>query len=90
MEKEIWIEKIMNSTNGMTQVTPSDDLFSKIKQRIQAEQKVAPQTLWLVAASIIVLVMLNISALKMKTTTQQETSISYLSETINPNNQFYQ
>jgi hypothetical protein len=90
MEKEIWIEKIMNSTNGMTQVTPSDDLFSRIKEKIKAEQKVAPQTLWLVAASIIVLVILNITVLKTKTTTQQENSNTYLFETINPNNQFYQ
>ena len=88
--KEIWIEKIINSTEGIAKVAPNDDLLSKIQQRIKEQEKVAPQTIWLVAASILVLVLLNITALKTKVTTQQETTISYMSETLNQNNQLYQ
>lgn len=88
--KENWIETILNSTEGMTKVTPSDDLFAKIQSRIKETEKVAPQTIWLVAASIMVLIMLNITAIKSKITSKPETAQTYMSVTISENNQFYQ
>ena len=50
MERNNWIENIINSTDGITQVIPKDDLFSKIQQRIQLESSVSSKTVWLVAA----------------------------------------
>lgn len=89
MEKEQWIENILNSTNGITQVNPADDLFSKIQQRIQQQEKVSTKTLWLVAASIAVLAILNISAITSKTTSEKESATAYLERTVNKSNQLY-
>ena len=51
METENRINEILNSTNGMTQVEPSDDLFSKIQQRIYFKKDtVSSKTVWLMAA----------------------------------------
>jgi hypothetical protein len=89
MKKEIWIESVLESTNGMTKVAPSNDLFSKIQSKIK-NQKVAPKTIWMVAASIMVLVLLNITAIKTQNSSQQETKSIYLSETLIQSNQLYQ
>jgi hypothetical protein len=88
--KENWIENIFNSTQGIAQVSPSDDLFSKIQQRILRNEKVAPRTVWLVAASIIILVLLNITAIKSKVYSQEENQTTYLSSILSENNQIYQ
>ena len=90
MEKEVWIENILNSTNGLTQVVPSDALLSRIQKRINQQSTVSSKTVWLVAASIAVLVMINISVLKTKTTQKTNTTTSYLESTLNQSNQLYQ
>ena len=89
MQKENWIENILNSTNGITPAVPSDDLFSKIQNKIQ-ENKVPSKTLWLVAASIVVLVMLNITVINSKSKSEKDSSTAYLEKTINKSNQLYQ
>ena len=90
MERNNWIENILKSTNGITPVAPSNDLFSKIQQRIQPENKVSSKTVWLVAASIAVLVMLNFSVLASKTKQKASSTTAYLEMTVNKNNQLYQ
>lgn len=59
MNEDQFIEKILNSTHGIQQVTPSDAVFSKIQSRIHAEKPVDNYITWLVAASIVLLVSLN-------------------------------
>jgi hypothetical protein len=90
MEKEKWIENVLNSTSGITPVTPAADLFSRIQQRIQQENKVSPKTLWLVAASILILVMLNFSVLASKTKQKESSTEAYFEMTVNKSNQLYQ
>ncbi len=90
MEREQFIENILNSTNGITKVVPVDDLFSKIQQRIQLEVKVSSKTLWLVAASIAILVMLNLSVLASRTNEKDTSTTAYLEMTVNKSNQLYQ
>ncbi len=90
MERINWIENILNSTNGIIPVAPNDDLFSKIQQRIQLEGKVSLKTVWLVAASIAVLVLLNFSVLTLKTKQNARSTTSYLEKTVNKSNQLYQ
>jgi hypothetical protein len=90
MERNNWITTILNSTNGMTSVIPNDDLFSKIQHRIGQENKVSTKTLWLVAASIAVLVMLNFSVLALKSKEKTSTTAAYLEMTVNKSNQLYQ
>lgn len=63
MEQEKFIERILNSTNGMTQVNPDEHLFSKIKARIEDEKPADNLTKWLIAASIVILISLNIGIL---------------------------
>ena len=89
MEKENYIETIINSTNGITKVAPSAKLFSKIELRIQSTTKVSTKTLWLVAASIVVLLTINVSVLmKNKATSKDATTIT-LAASLNKNNQLY-
>jgi hypothetical protein len=89
MERNNWIETILNSTNGITPVAPSDDLFSKIQQRIQLENKVSSKTVWLVAASIAVLILLNFSVLAFKSKEKTSSTTAYLEMTVNKSNQLY-
>ena len=90
MKKNNWIETILNSTNGIKSVEPSDDLFSKIQQRIQKENKVSSNTVWLVAASITVLLLLNFSAIVSKNKDKNSSTTTYLEMTVNKSNQLYQ
>lgn len=89
MERNNWITTILNSTNGITPVTPNDDLFSKIQLRIQ-ETKISSKTLWLVAASIAVLVLLNVSIIASKSKSETNSTTAYLEMTVNKSNQLYQ
>jgi uncharacterized membrane protein YvbJ len=89
MEKQNWIEKVVNSTNGITQVNPKDDLFSKIQHRIRQENKVPSKTIWLVAASVAILIMLNISVINSKSESRNDSTTAYLENTLNKSNQLY-
>jgi len=90
MEKENWIENILNSTNGIMQVTPCENMFSKIQQKINKQNKVSDKTVWLVAASIAVLVLLNFTVLLTKTKESKTSTTVYFENTINQSNQLYQ
>lgn len=87
MEKENWINEILNSTNGLMKIAPDEQLFSKIQNRIQ--NNVSTQTLWLAAASIAILLALNISVIggsKSKKEDKMEVALSY---SLNKSNQLY-
>ena len=61
MERDIWIKNVLNSSNGMTKVAPNNALFSRIQQKINKQKTVSSQTVWLVAASIVILIMVNLA-----------------------------
>ena len=88
MEKENYIETILNSSNGITKVTPNAVLFSKIKLKINSKRTVSTSTSWLVAASIVILLMINVSVLLKKTTSNDTTTIT-LAASLNNSNQLY-
>lgn len=88
MEAEKFINDILNSTNGITKVSPNDELFSKIELRIQEKSVVPMKTLWLVAASIVLLMSLNVIIIASKNKTQ-DSSISELEKSIHKSNQLY-
>ena len=88
MEKEQWIQTVMNSTNGISAVMPSDDLLANIQLKIKQQEKVAPTTVWWIAASIAVLVTLNVALLQ-KAKTRDNSTNSYLEHTLNQSNQLY-
>ena len=89
MERDNWIEKVINSTNGMTAVAPNDDVLTKIHQKIQQQEKVSPKTVWWVAASIVVLVTINVALLSNSSKTKDTTATVYLENTLNQSNQLY-
>ena len=89
MEKENWINQILNSSNGMMQIAPSTDLFSKIQQKIYLKKEtVSVKTVWLIAASIIVLALVNITVFK-NNTFENDTSETIIATTLNKSNQLY-
>jgi len=90
MEQETWIQNILESTNGITPAVPNENLWDKIQNKIQQQNYVAPKTVWLVAASIAVLVILNITVLKTKTQAKTTSPSSYFENTLNKSNQLYQ
>lgn len=89
MEQENFIHDILNSTNGITKVDPSDDLFSRIEQRINEKSVVPMSTLWLVAASIVLLMSLNVFVLATKNTSSHKSSTTELESSIHKSNQLY-
>ncbi len=88
MEKENFIEQILNSANGIKRVEPSDDLFIKINNRIQEKQVIPMRMVSLVAASIALLITLNIILLSVKTS-KTENATAALEQSINKSNQLY-
>jgi hypothetical protein len=66
MKKDNWIQNILDSTNGMTQVNPSNDLLLKIHKKINNHKKVSDMTVCLVASFITILVMINFIILIIK------------------------
>ena len=90
MEKNNWIETILNSTNGITPVVPDDKLFSKIQAQIKNKNKVSEKIIWLVAASVAVLVVLNCSILSSKTKENKTATTTYFEIELNKSNQLYQ
>ncbi len=90
MEKNNWIETILNSTNGLTPVVPSDNLFSKIQAQIKNKNKVSEKIIWLVAASVAVLVVWNCSVLSTKTKENKTSTTTYFENELNKSNQLYQ
>lgn len=87
MEREDFINQILNSVTGITKVTPSDTIFETIEQRIN-QSKISTKTLWLVAASIVVLITVNVVLLA-NTTKNNDSEMASLEHIINKNNQIY-
>ena len=87
MEREDFINKVLNSTNGITKVIPNDAIFLKIEKRID-ETTISLRTIWLVAASIVVLISFNIMLLNGKSNSN-ESEIASLEHSINKSNQLY-
>jgi len=88
MNKDQFIEKVLNSTNGIQRVEPNEALFSKIQLRIEAEKPVSNYIRSLVAASIILLISLNVGILlNTNDTSASKSELSSLVSTTN--NQLY-
>lgn len=88
MKKEKFINDILNSSNGITKVTPSDELFNKIEQKILLEKEATSKSTWFIAASVLVFLSLNIILLQISTSSSKNTISSFATE-INKSNQLY-
>jgi hypothetical protein len=88
MEGNNWIYDILNSSNGITKVTPNKLLFSKIQNKINNQNTISSRWIWIAAASFTILVSLNVKmslSNTTKTSVPSETIISSISIT----NQLY-
>jgi len=88
MEKEQFINEILNSTNGITKVIPSDDLLLRIEQKIQTKRETPITSMWFIAASVLVFFSLNIVLLQISTSASEKSVSSFALE-LNMSNQFY-
>ncbi|MFT5753824.1 MAG: hypothetical protein ACI9FW_000769 [Flavobacterium sp.] len=88
MKKEDFIENILNSTNGITKVNPNEDLLHKIQAKLEDQKPAESYTKWLIAASIVLLVSLNVGVLS---NVNQKSSTNYeLSDLVSTtDNQLY-
>jgi hypothetical protein len=83
-----WINDILNSSHGITKVTPNPLLFTKIQNKISVENTISSRWIWIAAASFTFLVSLNVKMLlsnTTKTTAPTETIVSSVSNS----NQLY-
>lgn len=88
MKKEDFIENILNSTNGITKVSPDDALLYKIQARLEDDKPAENYTKWFVAASILILVSLNIGILS-SSNNKSETNNNLSELVTTTNNQLY-
>jgi hypothetical protein len=88
MEQENWINEILDSTNGMTPALPNAKLFLQIQNQIDSQRKVAPQWVWMAAATILLLVALNIKFVFSKAN-KQERATELIASSISKSNQLY-
>ena len=87
MEREDFINNVLNSVDGITKVTPSDAVFLGIENKIK-ESQISTKASWLVAASIVVLISINIVLLN-TTSKNNDSEMASLNRIVNKNNQIY-
>lgn len=88
MEKDTFIENILNSTSEIVKAMPNDDLLNRIQAKIEEEKPATDYTKWLVAASILILVSLNIGVLS--TSSKNATKSNEISQLVSTtDNQLY-
>ena len=63
MEKEKWINSVLDSIDEILQVAPSDLLFSGIENKIKEQNVVSIKWIWIAAASFAILFSLNFNVI---------------------------
>ena len=88
MEANNWINEVIESTNGITKVTPKQALFSKIQNKISVQSSVSNQWIWIAAASFAVLVSLNIKFI-FSNSNKSEVPTETIISSVSNSNQLY-
>ncbi len=88
MNQENFIFEILSSTNGITKVEPNDLLFSRIQRSINNKNTIATKWIWVAAASIALLVSLNV-AFVISNSNKKISDSELLANSIINNNQLY-
>ena len=89
MKKNEFIENIFNSSNGIKKVIPNDTLFYKIQSKIDKDNNTSVNLLFKIAASVAVLITLNIYSLTNSNKNEKIDDIASIENTITYNNQLY-
>lgn len=81
-DKETWIEDVFHSTKGGKRAKPSDDLFGKILNKIDApDAQIIPLfQLRVVAAAAVILLILNIAILRQSIQNDNSDSNEWVTE----------
>mgnify|MGYP001619871189 CR=1 FL=1 len=90
MEKEQWIDEILNSTDGLQKASAGAHLFSRIERRLRESEFVSPKTVWLAAASIAILVAVNVVLIKKSAHSKTDSPTTSIASSFDKSNQFYQ
>ena len=88
MEANNWINDILNSSKGITKVTPDALLFSKIQNRINIQNTVSSQWIWVAAASFTILLSLNVKML-LSNTAKAAAPAETIVSSVSNSNQLY-
>lgn len=89
MEQDNFIQEIMAVAGRISKAEPEQRLWRLIAQRINEKKTLPAKKLWLVGASIAVLLALNVTAIaKMKPQPESRLQTA-LSDFVNKNNELY-
>jgi hypothetical protein len=90
-DKNREIDNILNSIHGMQKATPGDEVFSRIALKITGGRIIPLRTISFAAASVLLLVVLNVIAVQRKDESKQHANkdgmqelVSYYGLTDNP------
>ena len=89
MKNEQWTEQILASINGLQPAAADEALFSKIKSRISSAEFVSPKTVWLAAASIVVLLAANAIIIRKSATQTVVSDTVSIATAFDQSNQLY-
>lgn len=92
MEKEKWIQSVLETTKSIQKLPPTDGMYDAILDRVHAEKRLSPKTIWMAAASVLLLATLNIVAVTKITATESKETNNIVENDDSPlyvNNQLY-
>lgn len=90
MEKENWINGILNSADGIKKAVPNAALFSKIEMQIIENQFVSSRMVWIAAASILILVAVNVTLVKRSAHAEAANPTTSIASSFDQSYQLYQ
>lgn len=86
MEKETWIDQVLKSTDGIKPAVPNAQLFQQILERI--EEKIPMRWVWMAAASLLLLVALNVKLVYFKSQ-KEKSATEIMASQLSKTNQLY-
>ena len=89
MEKENWINEIIDSTNQIVKVLPSDGLYTKIQSQMNVQKTIDTKWVWLAAASVLLLASINIKVIFTEIESDKEIQETALMASVTDTNLYY-
>lgn len=80
MKKDIWIQKVMDSSKEFSQQLPSDEVWKRIQNSIQKakEKTFSRKEVFAIAASLILLVAVNLTLMSKSASKSKDTTESVI------------
>ena len=87
MEKENWIEAIINSTDGMSKAAPNEMLMFKIERRINSQKIISKN--WLIGTAAALVILFTINFESFFSNSKKSNDAEMVASSISKDNQFY-